>query len=436
MKTQLQATLRHSLEAFDDAPLAPTEEPVQVDTAPVDETQIAEFSEEPLMQQAGEVDSDTQVLENAAASLEAIVTAMEAHREHGLNPTAAQFAQISIANVYRTLDLNVPQMASMESFETDPVQATTASMEDLKKFSAAVWDTILKMMAKLRQLLGEFYRYITSGAARMVSKARKVAEKAEAIKSLPQGRLVLTDIGQLGSKLVIEDRLPSSAAKVVEALEQLAEAGVELDDRVWDRADRDVQLMAHARLKGDLETAVRTWTDDLVLPKMFGPARDAGSGQGAKVEDFTTTMLPGNVQFRVRRSGFNIHGLYLVGYDVYRDVRPYEGSPIDELPMLQPAEIKLIAERTGKIAKSVEAMSASRSKRLAQLQKEIDALRNLNGPASGMSQINMATATTALRLRSKMVGKVGAYIGSYTVGKTLDYLRWAEMSADMQLQAA
>ncbi len=200
MNTRLQGALRVSVEAFDDAPLAPTQLPSEQEEAvAVAELQHAEQAVE-------NTDQQLETLEQVSQSLEALAVALESN-PNGLEYTSAQMLHITVEGQLARIGANTKVLPALECFQPQSSQmATTLSMEGLKEAAKELFLRIKDMLLKLGRSIREYMKRVSGSVAQMKRTAEALAKRMDSLRPKNTSQVELPE--SVANELRIDGRVP------------------------------------------------------------------------------------------------------------------------------------------------------------------------------------------------------------------------------------
>lgn len=386
------------------------------------EEAIAESAEiEELDDATAEGEQQVEEYEQAAATLESLVEALqEAQQNGGLTRQAAQFYQIGFESVGVRLTGRPFQnahgeaaMPSLESFggTMRRDQATTVSMESAKEWLAKVWEVIKKTFAQIKAWLIKFFQLVMDKGERIRARALKVKAAADKVGTDKPKAAQIKFAGAakiaVGGKVSTGD-LNELVAFAKEAGDRNSEAS-----RAIIQMRLDLRNMIQSVQSGVKLTETTAASGDVALKGELRSAVFSQPYKGEEGEGFKTKLLPGNVEFLAINplSGdFSIKGIAAVvarGWKVV-ELRDDAVTFENDLPVLTAFHIKEIADAAIRV---VDAAKAAK----AELKEEALSLADLTFP-DDMDQSD----ARAIKSLAWMTGKI-LQMQSSSIGKVLKY---------------
>ena len=152
-----------------------------------------------------------------ADSLSAIADTMEATEETGgLDPVAAQVAEVAVESICARLGVQRRRPYAMESFgdKNRRVGATRYAVEEIKDVLKRVWDAIVAAFGKVKEFLKNFFKALFDSNEKLAQRADAIVNKATNAKGAPKEKEVAA--GGFGKALATGGSFKKSA--VIEAV--------------------------------------------------------------------------------------------------------------------------------------------------------------------------------------------------------------------------
>lgn len=124
-----------------------------------------------------------------ADSLGAIAETMEATEETGgLDPVAAQVAEVAVESICARLGVQRRRPYAMESFgdKSRRVGATRYAVEEIKDVLKRIWDAIVAAFGKVKDFLKNFFKALFDSNEKLAQRADALANKATNAKGSPK----------------------------------------------------------------------------------------------------------------------------------------------------------------------------------------------------------------------------------------------------------
>ena len=124
-----------------------------------------------------------------ADSLSAIADTMEATEETGgLDPVAAQVAEVAVESICARLGVQRRRPYAMESFgdKNRRVGATRYAVEEIKDVLKRVWDAIVAAFGKVKEFLKNFFKALFDSNEKLAQRADALVNKATNVKGTPK----------------------------------------------------------------------------------------------------------------------------------------------------------------------------------------------------------------------------------------------------------
>jgi hypothetical protein len=159
-----------------------TEVPAEV------EAQAAEVAED-----ASEIHDETQAMEDAVADAETLDmiadTAEQSVEEgEGMDPVAAEIAEVAVESIYARLGVSRRAMPSLESFGSSGSRksATRIAVEDWKETVKKVWEAVKKFFINIWEKIKAFFANVFNAFRSLDKAAKSMKARVEEIKGEPK----------------------------------------------------------------------------------------------------------------------------------------------------------------------------------------------------------------------------------------------------------
>ena len=147
-----------------------------------------------------------------ADSLGAIAETMESTEETGgLDPVAAQVAEVAVESICTRLGVQRRKPYAMESFgdKSRRVGATRYAVEEIKDVLKRVWDAIIAAFGKVKEFLKNFFKALFDSNEKLAQRADALVNKATNAKGAPKEKEIAA--GGFGKALATGGSFKKSA---------------------------------------------------------------------------------------------------------------------------------------------------------------------------------------------------------------------------------
>ena len=206
-----------------------------------DETNAAELgidatgadSAEADLVEAADISADVEAgsaeIEQATADADTLTriadTAQASEEDGGMDPVAAEVAEIAVEAIYARLGVRSTSYPALESFSgrTGRVRATRIAVEEMMDTVKKVWAAVVTAFRKIIDFVKSFFGKLFDGNRKMEARANALQKQVNTMEQTPGGKVKSHGLGK-----VFGDFTPESAVKDVGAItgELKALAGV------------------------------------------------------------------------------------------------------------------------------------------------------------------------------------------------------------------
>ena len=312
-----------AMENIDNAPGADEVIPA-ADSA---ETSLLETTEA-----GAEVTGTLDDIESATAdadSLGAIAETMEATEETGgLDPVAAQVAEVAVESICARLGVQRRRSYAMESFgdKSRRVGATRYAVEEIKDVLRRVWDAIIAAFGKVKEFLKNFFKALFDSNEKLAQRADALVNKATNAKGAPKEKEIAA--GGFGKALATGGAFKKSA--VIEGVSGMP---------AWLNSTRTAvtQKPSFADKLKDMISDAKAF-DAYQLPA-FKEAGFKASGSEGGMTTFTGEELVGGRAFQSVRNdkalkgaeAFAAIGNWKIQMTSLKDAKSFDGDKVEAL---------------------------------------------------------------------------------------------------------
>ena len=144
---------------------------------------------------SADVEAGTAEVDQATAdadTLERIAdTAETAEAEGGLDPVAAEIAEIAVESIYTRLGVVRNSYPALESFsgKTGRKRATQIAVEDIKETVKKIWAAVVVAFQKMVDFVKNFFAKIFDANRKLLSRINALEKQASATKQAPGGKV-------------------------------------------------------------------------------------------------------------------------------------------------------------------------------------------------------------------------------------------------------
>ncbi len=205
--------------------VAAMEDETQAAELAIDETG-AESAEADLVEAtdiSADVEAGTAEVDQATAdadTLERIAdTAETAEAEGGLDPVAAEIAEVAVESIYARLGVQRSSYPALESFsgKTGRKRATQLAIEDIKETVKKIWAAVVNAFQKIIDFVKNFFGKLFDGNRKLLARINALEKKAAASKGETTGSVKASGITKpvgKGDKAGVLDILGSTEAEL------------------------------------------------------------------------------------------------------------------------------------------------------------------------------------------------------------------------------
>ena len=301
-----------------------------------------------------------------ADSLSAIADTMEATEETGgLDPVAAQVAEVAVESICARLGVQRRRPYAMESFgdKNRRVGATRYAVEEIKDVLKRVWDAIVAAFGKVKEFLKNFFKALFDSNEKLAQRADAIVNKATNAKGAPKEKEIAA--GGFGKALAT-----GGAFKKASVIESLTAMPAWLTSTMASTtqkpsfADKLKEMIADQKAFDSYQLAAFKETGFKV------------SGSEGGLATFTGQELVGGRAFRVQRNdkalkgaeAFAAIGNWKIELAALKDAKAFDG---DKVEPLSADEIVKVATAARELSRSVIAVRKTQDA----LDKEISSLQ-------------------------------------------------------------
>ncbi len=205
--------------------VAAMEDETQAAKLAIDETG-AESAEADLVEAtdiSADVEAGTAEVDQATAdavTLERIAdTAETAEAEGGLDPVAAEIAEVAVESIYARLGVQRSSYPALESFsgKTGRKRATQLAIEDIKETVKKIWAAVVNAFQKIIDFVKNFFGKLFDGNRKLLARINALEKKAAASKGETTGSVKASGITKpvgKGDKAGVLDILGSTEGEL------------------------------------------------------------------------------------------------------------------------------------------------------------------------------------------------------------------------------
>ena len=148
---------------------------------------------------AAEIDqasADADTLERIADTAEA------AEAEGGLDPVAAEIAEVAVESIYARLGVQRSSYPALESFggKTGRKRATQLAIEDIKETVKKIWAAVVNAFQKIVDFVKNFFGKLFDGNRKLLARINALEKKAAATKGETTGNVKASGITKPAGK--------------------------------------------------------------------------------------------------------------------------------------------------------------------------------------------------------------------------------------------
>ncbi len=172
---------------------------------------------------SADVEAGTAEVDQATAdadTLERIAdTAETAEAEGGLDPVAAEIAEVAVESIYARLGVQRSSYPALESFsgKTGRKRATQLAIEDIKETVKKIWAAVVNAFQKIIDFVKNFFGKLFDGNRKLLARINALEKKAAASKGETTGSVKASGITKpvgKGDKAGVLDILGSTEAEL------------------------------------------------------------------------------------------------------------------------------------------------------------------------------------------------------------------------------
>ena len=144
---------------------------------------------------SADVEAGTAEVEQASADAETLTriadTAEAAEEEGGLDPVAAEIAEIAVESIYARLGVQRQSYPALESFsgKTGRKRATQIAVEDLKETVKKIWAAVVVAFQKMVDFVKNFFAKIFDANRKLLSRINALEKQTRNLKLQPGGKV-------------------------------------------------------------------------------------------------------------------------------------------------------------------------------------------------------------------------------------------------------
>ena len=144
---------------------------------------------------SADVEAGTAEVEQASADAETLTriadTAEAAEEEGGLDPVAAEIAEIAVESIYARLGVQRQSYPALESFsgKTGRKRATQIAVEDIKETVKKIWAAVVVAFQKMVDFVKNFFAKIFDANRKLLSRINSLEKQTRNLKLQPGGKV-------------------------------------------------------------------------------------------------------------------------------------------------------------------------------------------------------------------------------------------------------
>lgn len=144
---------------------------------------------------SADVEAGTTEIEQASADADTLGriadTAEAAEADGGLDPVAAEVAEIAVEAIYARLGIKRSSYPALESFSgrSGRVRATRIAVEDIKETVKKIWAAVVVAFQKMIDFVKNFFNKIFDVNRKLLSRINALEKQAAATKQAPGGKV-------------------------------------------------------------------------------------------------------------------------------------------------------------------------------------------------------------------------------------------------------
>ena len=144
---------------------------------------------------SADVEAGTAEVEQASADAETLTriadTAEAAEEEGGLDPVAAEIAEIAVESIYARLGVTRNSYPALESFsgKTGRKRATQIAVEDIKETVKKIWAAVVVAFQKMVDFVKNFFAKIFDANRKLLSRINSLEKQTRNLKLQPGGKV-------------------------------------------------------------------------------------------------------------------------------------------------------------------------------------------------------------------------------------------------------
>ena len=270
----------------EDLPEVPVEEVVAADSAESDLVEAADAS--------AEVDAGVGEIESAQAdsdTLADIADTLEASEETGgLDPVAAQVAEVAVESIYARLGVQRSKMPAMEAFgaKETRVRATRIAVEEIRGTMKKIWDAIVAAFGKVLDWIKNFFRAIFDANEKLAQRADTLEKRANATKGTAKEEKM--PAANVAKALGVNGKFDK--AQVLAGVAGLAKFVKDNDSKVSSVLPKSIKEIVQSKEKFD------AFKSEAVSAPAGYRVGDEGAGEG--MQWLVSDPMPGNAVFKLK----------------------------------------------------------------------------------------------------------------------------------------
>lgn len=439
MSTQVRNLVRSAMES-NQQPDDYINPHLDVDVAP-------QKSEEYINATVSDQDQETEAYEQCEASVESHLAALgriekaylglEAHPFENVDSVSRGVIAFGLedAAISTQVDLSdVAEKIKVEEGEKNKPQVGNKIVEAAKKILKRIVDFMVALFRRVQ----DFLLKLMGAGTQLKVRAKRVIDDLAKRDTTAQQSSGTIEAGDITKSLVVGETLPSGDASViVKMLSQAATAANQVDERMVDAYDRDLNLVKLGLRSHDISKLQAALQSELQL----GPAFRLYNGQDTTENKldrtfnglhYRTATMPGNKFVSVYYKPQIHDGVYYgVSYRVsLKDAKvdPKEASKddivSDQLKAMTADEITTAVSEMHKLLENLKVG-----------QKVIARLRVISGHVTALQQMTAtptgATIVAQFNSRYKAVGQATTIMNTQLVRAGLAIMRWADASLQL-----
>lgn len=144
---------------------------------------------------SADVEAGTAEIEQASADADTLeriaTTAEQSEADGGLDPVAAEVAEIAVEAIYARLGITYSSYPALESFSgrTGRKRATQIAVEDIKETVKKIWAAIVNAFQKIVDFVKNFFAKIFDSNRKLLARINALEMRAKNAKSEPVGKV-------------------------------------------------------------------------------------------------------------------------------------------------------------------------------------------------------------------------------------------------------